>query len=88
MCMKGPVGIEYEILSFMVGRNLCFLCQMLNYSSGSQHVVPGSAASASLVINGYYLVPSLTYRIRNSESGPSNSCFKILTNKPLLDAKV
>lgn len=42
MCMRGSDGllIEYEILSFIMGGNLRFLCQMLNYSSGSRSMVP------------------------------------------------
>lgn len=89
--MKGPVGtwVEYEILSFIVRGSSCFLCQMLNFSSSSRSVAPGSAASASLVINGHYLVPPLIYGIRNSGGQPNNLCFrKILTIKPLLDAEV
>lgn len=91
MCVEWPGGtwVESEILSCTVGGSLCFLCQMLNWSSGSQSVAPGSAASASFVINGPYLVPSLTSQIRNSGNGPGNICFKkILTIKPLLHAEV
>lgn len=91
VCVEWPGGtwVESEILSCTVGGNLCFLCQMLNSSSGSQSVAPGSAASASFIINGPYLVPPLTSQIRNSGDRPSNICFKkILTIKPLLHAEV